>query len=303
KDDSEWLPQSEKEWNTERIDKKYFNLARVIRSMNNNHGPDLLGVCEVENKMVLDSLTIKFLSDLDFKVAHLESPDNRGIDNALIYRSNKFKLLNVQADTVLLADNYPTRLIFGANLLTTANEKVTVFVNHWPSRRGGEQSVESRIIAAKTLNKSVDKILQNEPNSKIIIIGDFNDNPNDVSILEHLKAEPIICDSVTDINLQIDVQSNLFNLSYESYGKGIGSYKYKEDWNMLDQIIVSRDLILNENFSYICNSFEVYKPNFIVTKSGNYKGAPFPTYGGSRYLGGYSDHYPVLAKFKIVNWK
>ena len=302
KDDNEWLPDGEKEWNTDRLDKKYYNLARVIRSMNSDNGPDLLGVCEVENQSVLDSMILKFLSDLNYKTAYLESPDNRGIDNGLIYRSDKFKLLNIQADTVHLPDKWSTRLIFGVNLLTNLNKKITVFVNHWPSRSRGPQTEESRIIAAKTLRNSVDRILENEPIAKIFIIGDFNDNPVDVSLMNHLNAEPLVCDTISDVNLHISVESDLFNLSNYLYQNGIGSYKFKNDWNMLDQIIVSRELILNEHFSYICNSFEVYKPDFLVTNSGNYKGTAFPTFGGQRYLGGYSDHFPVIAKFKITRW-
>jgi hypothetical protein len=98
----------------------------------------------------------------------------------------------------------------------------------------------------------------------------------------------------------INQDSALFNLAYESYNKGIGSYKYKDLWNMLDQIIVSTSLIKGNEFNYICNSFEVFKPDLIVTRSGQYQGTPFPTYGGKRYLGGYSDHFPVVAKFKII---
>lgn len=303
KKDEEWLPGGAKEWTEERLDKKFYNLARVIRSMNNNNGPDLLGVCEVENQAVLDSMVTRYLSDLGYKTAYLESPDNRGIDNGFIYRTDLFKLLNVQADTVHLSDGWPTRLIFGVNLLTKENEKITIFVNHWPSRSGGEQETEpNRIAAAKTLSSAVERILVNEANAKIFLIGDFNDEPTDISLLDYLKAEPLKCDSNNTLNLVEDVETSLLNLSFDLYEKGIGSYKYKDDWNMLDQIIVTRELILDQTFRYICNSFEVYKPDYIVTQSGNYKDAPFPTYGGSRYLGGYSDHFPVIAKF-LVAWR
>ncbi len=299
KEDESFLPNGEMQWTEDRLDKKMFNLSRVIRMMNDGNAPDLLGVCEVENQAVLEEMVKKYLSDLDYKVAYLESPDNRGIDNGLIFKKDKFRLLSVQADTVHLADGYPTRLIFGANLLMENNKAITVFVNHWPSRRGGQiESQPNRIEAAKTLRNAVDRILATNPKAKIFIIGDFNDDPVDVALLEHLNAFPVRCDSLP-AEFEVDSENLLFNLSYSSFTNGDGSYKYKQTWNLLDQIIVSGSLLTDENFYYICNSFEVFKPYFLLTHSGEYKGTPFPTYGGKRYLGGYSDHFPVIAKFSI----
>jgi hypothetical protein len=245
----------------------------------------------------------KYLNDLDYKTAYIESPDNRGIDNGLIYRRSAFKLLNVQADTVYLADGYPTRLIFGANLLDKHNNPVTVFVNHWPSRRGGrEESEPNRFKAADKQREAVERIFGNDPTAKIFILGDFNDEPVNISILQNLGAHPIKCDSIK-AEFEVEWKGELFNLSYQSYEDGFGSYKYKETWNMLDQIIVSGSLITDDKFYYLCNSFEVYMPVFIVTQSGDYKGTPFPTYGGRRHLGGYSDHFPVTSKFVLKGKK
>lgn len=299
KNDESFLPDGEMEWTEDRLDKKMYNLARVIRSMNNGTGPDVLGVCEVENQNVLDLMVNKYLSDLNYKTAYLESPDNRGIDNGLIFKANKFKLINIQADTIHLSDGWPTRLIFGVNLLINNSEKITVFVNHWPSRSGGQlESEPNRIEAAKTLRKAIDRIFNIEPEAKIFVIGDFNDDPINKSVLETLRVHPIKCDSL-NAEFEIEFEGELFNLSYESYENELGSYKYRDTWNMLDQIIVSGSLITGDVINYICKSFEVYKPNFLITKSGDYKGTPFPTFGGRRYLGGYSDHFPVIAKFKI----
>jgi len=299
-DDESFLLNGEMEWTEDRLDKKMYNLARVIRLMNDGNGPDLLGVCEVENQAVLDSILTKFLPDLHYKTAYLESPDNRGIDNGLIFKAEKFKLLNVQADTVYLSGAWPTRLIFGANLLSNENKKITVFVNHWPSRSGGQlESEPNRIAAAQTLRNSVDRIFQTDSITNIFIIGDFNDDPVNVSVLETLEAFPIKCDSL-NLDYEIESGGELFNLSYVAYEKGEGSYKYRDTWNMLDQIIVSGSIIIGNDFNYICNSFEVFKPDIIVTKSGQYEGTPFPTYGGRKYLGGYSDHFPVIAKFRIL---
>jgi hypothetical protein len=302
KNDESFLPDGDMEFTPERLDKQMYNLSRVIHSMNSGNGPDLLGVCEVENQAVLSSIVNKFLPELDYKIAYLESPDNRGIDNGLLYKADKFKLLNLQADTVYLSDGWPTRLIIGVNLLTKSDEKITVFINHWPSRSGGqEESEPNRIAAAQTLRGAVDRIFNKDVNAKIIAIGDFNDEPVNISVLETLNAYPLKCDTDTIyMEFEEETACELYNISYSAFESGLGTYKYKDDWNMFDQVIVSGSLITSENFFYLCNSFEIYKPYYIVTQSGQFKGAPFPTYGGRRYLGGYSDHFPVIAKF-ILN--
>ncbi|AFH49241.1 Endonuclease/exonuclease/phosphatase [Ignavibacterium album JCM 16511] len=299
KNDEEFLPDGLKQWNDERLDRKFYNLARVIRSMNDGNGPDIFGVCEVEHKYLLDSLISKHLFDKNYISESPESPDERGIQTGIIFRADKFKLLETYTDAVKLEGNIKTRLILGVKLLYKNSETFYVFVNHWPSRRGGESESEiRRIKAAQTLRKRIEQVFNNDKYAKIIIMGDFNDEPINNSILSHLKAKPIICDSaemIEKINSRVD-NSDLFNLAYHSYSLGEGSYKHQDNWNMLDQIIVSRELIIGKKVRYQCNSFQVYKPEFMITKTGKYQGTPFPTYGGNRYLGGYSDHFPVIAK-------
>ncbi len=300
KNDEEFTPSSNKEWTVDRLNTKLYNLARVIRSMNKEKGPDILGVCEVEHKSLLDSMIIKFLHDKNYKVAYKESPDGRGIDNGLIYNANLFSLLSVKGDTIKLDDGYPTRLILNANLLTKDKDTLHVYINHWPSRRGGEEKSEkNRVRAAETVRHDIENNFKQNSKSKIIILGDFNDEPNNNSILKELNAVPFYCDTTN----HIESYKELYNLAYPSFAEGLGTYKYRDDWNMLDQVIVSGSLIDSKNIHYVCDSFEVYKPLIMVTRSGKYEGAPFPTYGGSRYLGGYSDHYPVVTKFIMVNKK
>lgn len=299
KDDEEFLPDSIKHWDNEKLEKKLYNLSRVIHSMNEGRGPDILGVVEVEHQALLDSMT-KFFPGMNYTSAYLESPDNRGIGNGLIFRSDLFNVISVTGDTVHLPDGYPTRLIFGVTLLDKTNDTLHIFVNHWPSRRGGEQESEiNRIKAAEVLKKNVDRILAVNPGSFIIIMGDFNDEPTNNSILNTLKAEPILCDTVKG-GFSEDTSKGLFNLAYELYNEGLGTYKYKNDWNMLDQMIISDELLIGDKLHYLCGSFTIYKPEFIVEQTGKYAGSPFPTYGGNKYLGGFSDHFPVTAKF-IVN--
>lgn len=300
KNDDEFLPEGRKQWNSERLERKLYNLSRVIRSMNNDDCPDILGVCEVENQALLDTLVKKFFADIPFRTLSPESPDQRSIQTGIIYNSEKLKLLETYKDSVFI--DQPTRLILGASFLLDGEDTLYVFVNHWPSRRGGEAESESkRIAAAKVLRKRIDGILSFNKFAKIIIMGDFNDEPTNTSILNYLKAKPLLCDSINDSEIinSIDNQSIIFNLAYELYSKGDGSYKHQDDWNMLDQIIVSKELLTGSKVRYLCGSFEVYKPKFMITRSGKYQGTPFPTYGGNRYLGGYSDHFPVIAKFII----
>ncbi len=299
-EDEEFLPSGPKEWNGERLDQKMYNLSRIIRSMNNDNGPDLLGVCEVEHQFLLDTMITKYLSDKSYKTAYIESLDGRGIDNGIIYNSQRFSLLDVKGHRVDLGGEYDTRFVLEGIFLFEEKDTIYFFVNHWPSRRGGEEESEpKRIAAAKTLRNVVDIILNKNYKSNIIIAGDFNDEPTNISIKEHLKAQPFFCDSLDHEKLPEDSGTDLFNLSYKAWFDGEGSFKYQDNFNMLDQIIISKNLLLGDGLKYDCNSFNVYKPYLMVTRTGKFQGAPFPTYGGSRYLGGYSDHFPVTAKILI----
>ncbi len=292
KEDEEFTPAGDKEWTEEKLEKKLFKLAGAIRSMNNGNGPDILGVCEVEHQSLLDSMTRNYLPDFNYKTAYAESPDARGIDNGLIYNAAKFSLLSVSADTVNLPDGGQTRLILNVNLKSGTGDTLIIFVNHWPSRRTGQdKSEEKRIRAAETLKNRIDLYLNKISDPKIILLGDFNDEPDNNSISKTLKVNPFYCENVYKISA-----GELYNLSYLEFKNEEGSYKHKDDWNMLDQIIISASLADESGREFLCGSFEVYKPHFLQTYSGKYQGTPFPTYGGSRYLGGCSDHYPVTVK-------
>lgn len=291
KDDAEFLPSAKQEWTQERLEKKCENLARVIRSMNDWRGPDILGVEEVENREILDFFVSNFLKEKFYKIAYAESPDNRGIDVALVYNADLFSFLSLSADTVILPDKYPTRLILTVNLLTRNNDTLHIIVNHWPSRRGGEsESEQNRLAAAEIAKRAAERHLESNQNANILLLGDFNDEPTNASIEKVLGAKLLECNSVTGNSAPF-----FYNLAYQKTVNGEGSYLYREDWNMLDQIIISNGLADN----YTCGSFQVYKPEFMVTRSGKFKGAAFPTYGSGRYLGGYSDHFPVTAQFEL----
>ena len=287
KRDEDFLPDGKKEWSQEKIDKKIEHLAEVIASMNNGNGPSILGVTEVEHQHLLDTMLVRHFGHKNYKIAYTESPDKRGIDNGLIYDGEIFSLNYFDTLRVNLKSGYPTRYIFHVNLIHKNGTEINLFVNHWPSRSGGEEkSRPNRAKAASVLKEKVDQLFSENENSIIIALGDFNDEPDNRSISEILDVNFFECEK--DIT-----ESTLYNLSSKTFKEGEGTYLYRGDWNMLDQIIVSNGTLSNDNFHYLSNSFELYKPSFMLTKSGKYKGAATPTFGGSKYLGGYSDHIPV----------
>ena len=158
-------------------------------------------------------------------------------------------------------------------------------------KKGGrEESEPRRIRAAETLRREIDRIITFEPGANILVMGDFNDDPDNVSLTGFLKAGKFDCEDDPGEN-------NLFNLSFDAYNSGLGTYMYKGNWNMLDQIIASSEMIDPAGFTYVCGSYQVLKPDEIITQEGRFKGAAIPTYGGGNYLAGFSDHFPVGAKF------
>jgi len=294
KRDEEFLPDGKKEWTQEKIDQKIKNQAKVIQWMNDGEGPDLLGFQEVEHQHLIETLLERHFSNRNYKVAYQETLDNRGIDNGLIYDADKFEVLNINPIEVELASKYPTRYILEVHLKTKNGEELYLYVNHWPSRSGGEEkSRPNRIKAASVLREAIDSLYKSSEKLNLVILGDFNDMPNDLSISRYLWTQQFTC----SINRE---PLRLYNLSYEEFLSGNGTYLYRGNWNMLDQIIVSNEVVGNGAIKYLCNSFELVKPEFMITQSGKYKGAATPTFGGKTYLGGYSDHIPVGAKFVLA---
>lgn len=299
--DEDFLPTSEKKWDNDKLKKKLLNQSAAIRAMNNGRGPDLLGICEVENAQMVHRLINDNMVDLRFKYVHIDSPDERGIDVALIYKIGSFNVLSQTAISVTLPGGDKTRdiLMVLLQLRNAAKDTIAVFINHWPSRRGGEKESEgNRISAAKTLRNAVNELAEKRGITNIIVMGDFNDEPHNASITSHLNAVQFLCDSLRNLP-KYSAESALINTSYGAVAAGEGSYKYRDQWNMLDQIILSPSLVLSERFNYVCKSFEVFKPFFLVQKSGRFAGTPLPTFGGSNYLAGYSDHFPVIIKIAV----
>lgn len=296
KDDKEFLPDSPHQWNDEKYEQKLSNLAKVINYMNNGCGPDILAVEEVENINVLKRLVYK-LRDRDYIVAHRDSPDTRGIDVGLLYDRSVFDIDSLAAIHIELPNHKPTRDILHVVLIhKKSKEKIHVYVNHWPSRSGGEQKSNiNRVTAAEVLKSSLDTLALTSPKSNVIILGDFNDEPNNESIEQYLGAKDFNCGSITN--------TSFVNLAYKKFSNKEGSYLFGGKFDMIDQIIISKTFLDSQRLEYECDSFDVIKPPFMISQEGNRKGGAIPTFNGNIYVGGYSDHYPVGAKFRVEGEK
>jgi len=287
--DSEFLPDGAYQWTLERYNKKLKDLSFVIAEMGKEYGGAVvLGVCEVENEGVLNDLVAQeLLKPFKYKVAHHDSPDYRGVDVAFIYQSERFEFISLEDFELRIPDNPRFRTRDQLLLVGVLDNIDTLYLiaNHWPSKRGGEaRSNPLRMAAAKLTRSIVDSLLNINPHAKIIIMGDFNDNPNAKSITVGLRTKGKIND-VTKFDI--------FNPMWKMYRDGIGSYVYQGNREMIDQIMVSYALLHPRPNSFKFIAAHVFSPNFLITKAGSYQGYPFRTYGGGNYLGGYSDHFPV----------
>ncbi len=287
KNDDEFTPEGSKQWTFERLEQKLDNLERVINYMNDGCGPDILCLQEVENIWVAKRLVYR-LNYRDYVVAYRDSPDERGIDVTVIYDRNIFSVLNVDTFTVKLPEGDKTRYIMLVELMHKKNKEIIYLLgNHWPSRSGGrEKSEPNRLAAARTVRNVIDSLMNLNKDSNIIILGDFNDEPDNKSISKILKAHN-----------NLENSDDLINTSYEKFKNGEGTYYYRKDWNMIDQIIISKALVDNRGLDYVPNSFEIVRPEYMIQQEGDYKGAPLRTFAGNRYFGGFSDHFPIAAKF------
>ncbi|MCK4852984.1 MAG: hypothetical protein KAT31_01950 [Bacteroidales bacterium] len=290
--DEEFTPESEKAWDMERYLKKLDDISAVIRAVNKDELPEIVGLSEVENKKVLDDLIqTKTLRKGEYGIVHYESPDTRGIDCALLYRMQEFRVISSRAIPVSFPfdSTETTRDILYVEGRTSENERLHFYVNHWSSRWGGEKESEpKRIFCAVALRKEVDALLNKEPDAKIIIMGDFNDEPTNRSVFEMLLAN----------NKRKNAgDRELFNLMYDMHNiSGEGSYNYRGNWNMFDQVIVSRNVINNpEGIHCDYEDGQILKEEFMMyLNEENQQYVPNRTYGGPEYYGGISDHFPVF---------
>lgn len=295
--DEEFLPQGDRFWNANKYYSKINNIFKVIIALGEWNPPAIIGLCEIENKKVINDLVNNTpLVKFEYKIIHKESPDRRGIDVALLYRDELFSPLNYQAIPINFPNNpeSKTRDILYVKGIAKNTDTLNIFINHWPSRWGGQLESEGRrLYVASVLKAKVDSIFSSNPKSNIVIMGDFNDYPENKSINN-------ILDASQEFN-QIK-ENKLFNLSSTfSKSKNIGTHKYQGEWGILDQFIISGNLLNKRNkiFTSI-NDIHIFNPDFLLEPDKNYFGyKPNRTFVGYKYNGGFSDHLPT---YLIINF-
>ena len=299
--DEEFTPNGKKQWGSARYRIKLTRLAKVIADIgieDNPNGLAVLGVCEVENKKVLqDLVNMPTIKDRNYQIAHYDSPDKRGIDVALLYQPQLFELESSKSIELTLPEDtgFYTRdqLLVSGKLM---DEPFSFIVGHWPSRRGGEtESQHKRVAAAKLSRSLVDSLQLSNSNAKIICMGDYNDDPNNTSITDYLMANG-------DLNKLKDTE--LYNPMASIYQEGLGTLSWRGKWNLFDQFILSKSLLkVNIETSQLkYYKAAIFSPAYLKQGPGDYEGTPFRNFAGSKWLNGYSDHFPVyLLLSKIIN--
>lgn len=289
---NEFTEHGSQHWTKSRFYKKRNNMYKAILAISENEPFAVLGIAEIENRYVLNSLFNQTpLKTHNYRIIHYEGNDNRGIDVAMIYCMDKLQLIYTEAIKIVNPQNpnYRTRDILYAKFYDKRGDTIHCFVNHWPSRYGGErETVKKRALAANTLKNKIDSLVfLHQTIPKIIIMGDFNDTPEDPSICEVLNAKSFE---------KSDKNAVLVNLFTDGRKLGFeGTLKHQYNWQIFDQIIVSKSLVDNEKgLVYKQNSATIFHGDFLFEKDESYGGVKlFRTYVGPKYFGGYSDHLPV----------
>ena len=294
--DDEFTPEGVKQWNEIKYQKKLSNVERVMFDMAaiQKDYPIVIGVSEIENRSVLEDLVSQpKLQGANYRICHFDSPDARGVDVAFLYRADVFKLEgsdNIKLEVEELP-NFRTRdfvVMWG----TIEGEPFYFLVSHWPSRLGGKEASQfKRDACAKQIREIKDALLAKDPNTKVIVMGDFNDDPGDKSVSECLGAK---------LNPKKLSQGDMYNPYWQMHKDGYGTLVYNDLWNLFDNIVVS-DNVINapsgtlklwkpKNAKYYGN---IFKGEFLFQKEGQYKGYPLRTFVTNNFQNGFSDHFPV----------
>ncbi|WP_418602309.1 endonuclease [Hwangdonia sp.] len=286
--DNDFLPTSVKKWTPKRYKNKLRKLGFAISNIGRKETgkqPAIVGLCEVENaKVIEDLIASKHLENCNYKYVHYNSLDERGIDVALLYDATAFKVTHSETFTIQLTNvdgfpDYTRDILLVSGLLD--GELVHVIVNHWSSRREGEKETEfKRMASSAKVGEIITTLRLDNENAKIIVIGDFNDDPHSHSIKQLVNG------------------FNLFNPmeTLRSYSRG-SSY-HRRQWNLFDQVLISTNFFKTSDKLFEYYTANIFDEDFLKLFNGKFKGSPFRTYIGKKYQGGYSDHFPVYAVFK-----
>jgi len=282
---------------------KIDNMAKVLSEIGTDKAktsPAIIGVCEVENRAVLEDLIAhEKLKKKHYGIIHYESPDERGIDVALLYQKRYFKPIDHQSYELEIIGANGKRNDTRDQLLVTGmldGEIIHLIVNHWPSRSGGEQrSRPGREKAAALSVKIINDLKEQYPNPKVIIMGDLNDDPINTSVKKILKAKS----KKADLK-----EGDIYNPMADMFRRGLSTLGYRDNINLFDQILLTSPLITTtkDYTNYKLFKANIYNPRYMTNKMGRYKGYPYRSWSGATFTGGYSDHYPVyvyLIKEKI----
>ncbi len=294
KNDDEFTKEGARYWNYAKYQKKITQIAQNIIAIGKWEPPAIIGLCEVENLQCLRDLVHNSpLKNFNYEIIHQESGDSRGIDVAFLYRPTYFLYEYHHAFTLSFPNSsYATRDILYIKG-RVGDDTLHCFVNHWPSRYGGELATKpKRNFAASVLKSKFDSIQNHNPSAKIIALGDFNDSPSDESMQNILAAKK----DTSDLN-----ENDLVNLIWQ-YEKDIGTNKYKSEWHILDQFIVNQPLLFSKTKLHTkLELAHIYSNNLLVDdEQTGFGKKPFRTYNGYKYLGGYSDHLPIYLDILIV---
>ncbi len=299
--DEDFLPDGSYHYTEEVFWDKVHHLATVISQIGTEFTPDglcLMGCAEVENEFVLQTLVKdSLLAKRHYGIVHHDSPDRRGIDVGLLYNPKYFTPkysapLFVHLDDEEGRAHYTRDVLYVYGMLN--GEPLHVFVNHWPSRRGGEEaSAPNRAKAAAVCKHAIDSITAVNPDAKIVVMGDLNDDPVSPSVAVVLKAKG----DLKDVK-----QGGLYNPWTDFYKQGIGTLAYNDSWNLFDQVMISSGFLSKDQKGFFYKEAKIFSKPWMIQQSGRYKGYPKRTYDFNKYIGGYSDHFPTYIELlKEVN--
>ena len=286
-DDDDFTPAGKYHWTHKRYDAKIRNTYKVIMAAGIWQPPDIIGLCEVENLRVLEDITNNTpFSKYKYRIIHSNSYDKRGIDVAMLYNPQTIKYISHKFYAIHKKGLLTRDILYVKVMLD--RDTCHFFMNHWPSRAEGQlESEPNRIAAARLLKSITDSLFALQPASRLVIMGDFNDEPGDESMLFHLNAK-------NEINDPLD--ATLYNLSVApEKGPVRGTLKYQGFWNVFDQVIVSGSLLnAKEGLHVTAEGYQIFHPDYLLLEDKKYNGhKPYRTYNGYNYQGGFSDHLPV----------